>query len=56
MGRAQHDQLRTEVDLLKRCSDHNIVRLYGTIQKDDFLWVCSYLLPWLCHVSFKVNL
>src|SRR5690606_21892283 len=39
MARSQHEQIRSEVDLLKRCSDNNIVRLYGTIQKDEHLWV-----------------
>lgn len=39
MSSAQREQLRTEVDLLKRCRDYNIVRLYGTIPKDDALWV-----------------
>ena len=55
MGRAQNDQLRTEVDLLKRCRDYNIVRLYGTIQKDDSLWVrlLHCVLFYVCLLASK---
>lgn len=39
VSRAEQDELKKEVDILKKCKEFNIVHYYGTCAKDDALWI-----------------
>lgn len=36
---SQKDDLRREIDILKKCKNKNIVQLYGCCIKDNYLWI-----------------
>lgn len=39
LSRSEQDELKKEVDILKKCKEYNIVHYYGTCAKDDTLWI-----------------
>ena len=39
VSRAEQDELKKEVEILKKCKEFHIVHYYGTCAKDDSLWI-----------------